>query len=119
MEKKHSHACPVCDGTGLVPIRFDLDKCEYCYAESRFTSVLGHSYETRVQGSDAKEVLKVVRTIMNDAKAFSGTINISGGTIGMLNTGTMQNIQSISTNVAALEEHDASDVAEALKALTE
>jgi hypothetical protein len=94
-------------------------RCLFCKASVRFTSPSGHRVESHIKGTDGKEVLEVVKAIMNDAKGFSsGNITISG-TVGIFNTGTMENIQSISTNIGKLEKNNETDVAKAFKALTE
>jgi hypothetical protein len=46
-------------------------------------------------------------------------INIDRSTIGVLNTGQMQEIQQIDVNISKLDQRAEADVAEALKALTE
>ena len=54
-----------------------------------------------VKGESGSEVSKVVKVILKDIEK-SGTINISNSTIGMLNTGEIENVQSISMNVSTL-----------------
>ncbi|HYH87431.1 MAG TPA: hypothetical protein VEX60_18400 [Pyrinomonadaceae bacterium] len=46
-------------------------------------------------------------------------INISGSTVGMLNTGSIQDVQNIDINITSLINSGQTEVAEALKKITE
>lgn len=57
--------------------------------------------------------------MMKNQKNIGTNINITGSSIGMLNTGEIKDIQSISVNVDSLKQSGQTDVASALIALTE
>lgn len=72
-----------------------------------------------VKGESGSEVSKVIKVMQNDMEKKFGSINISNSTIGMLNTGEIENVNSISLNVSTLMDSGKKKVAFALKNLTE
>lgn len=93
--------------------------CQTCTAYGR-----SGNFEFKVHGVDAKEVETVAKALIE--KGFERmssspniNINLSNSAIGVLNTGEIENVHSISVNVAALAESGNEEVAKALKELTE
>lgn len=122
--------CPDCGGAGVIKLPFsvpaDSDRmqdtnvvCPRCRSTFVVTGNK-HKFEGQVEGINAAEVSKVVKAMMNDAtKNFSTNVSISGGTVGILNTGEIKDIESISVNVSSLQESGHTNIAEALEFLTE
>lgn len=60
-----------------------------------------------------------VRTTVNQGDIHMSNINISGSTVGMLNTGSIQDVKNIDINITSLISSGHTEVAEALKKITE
>jgi uncharacterized protein with beta-barrel porin domain len=65
-----------------------------------------------------QQIPQHIRATMHQGHTFNN-INISKSVIGMLNTGQIQGVRSISVNVSVLAQSGHKDMAEALKHLTE
>jgi len=109
--------CPQCRGT-LVRVPSQTGHIAHCAwrGASFIISTGDKRIKGRVWGTPAG-VSKVVREMLKEAKRAG--INISRSTIGILNTGDIEEVQSISVNVSTLVESGHSEIAKALKNLTE
>ncbi len=120
--------CKHCHGTGSVGILVPT-KCSRCngLGEHSCPSCVGSGrvgeFEFEVSG-DAREVERVAKALAEKglkhmAKRTKIDISLHDSSIGVLNTGEIRNIESISVSVTALSSKGYSEVANALKALTE
>ncbi len=105
-------ACAVCRGSGTV-------RCPRCSGIGRVGD-----FEFEVSGDDAREVERVAKALAEKglkhmAKRTKIDISLHDSSIGVLNAGEIRNIESISVSVTALSSKGYSEVADALKALTE
>lgn len=105
-------SCQVCAGTGVR-------SCPACSGSGRVGD-----FEFEVRGSDAREVERVAKALAEKglkhmAKGKKIEINLQNSSIGVLNTGEMKDIESISVSVTTLSSKGYAEVASALKALTE
>lgn len=73
----------------------------------------------RIKGENGSEVSQVASTLLKEAMKAAMKVNISNSTIGMLNAGDIENVESISIQVSSLADAGHEDVAEALKHLTQ
>ncbi|HEX8609287.1 MAG TPA: hypothetical protein VF679_11660 [Pedobacter sp.] len=80
-------------------------------------------FHFEVEGTNAEEVERVAKAIMEKGirkmSSSNLTINLQNSTIGILNAGEIENVQSISVNVSSLVNSGHDEVAKALKELTE
>jgi hypothetical protein len=104
----------ICRGSGNV-------ECYTCFGRARLKD-----FEVEVHGANAKEVETVAKALLEkgmESKSLTGKSNIEvhlhNSVIGILNTGEIENVQSISVCVATLAESGNIDIAAALKNLTE
>lgn len=93
--------CPLCSGRGKIG-----------------------DFEFEVEGTNAKEVVAVIRILMRKGLERMGLkskteIHLHSSIVGILNTGEIENVQSISVNVANLARNGHEEIARALKELTE
>jgi len=93
--------------------------CPRCFGAGRVGD-----FEFEVSGDDAREVERVAKALAEKglkhmAKRMKIDINLHDSSIGVLNAGEIKDIESISVNVTALSSKGYSEVAGALKALTE
>lgn len=114
--------CPYCGMVGYVRVREEtgdprgaIVHCPRCAAS---VHVVHGDYriEGRVEGESGEEVSKVVTQLVPGSGKGAVTVTISQSTIGMLNTGEIEDVQAISVNIAGLADPN---VAQALKYLTE
>ena len=102
--------CTVCFGTG---------NCFKCSGAGRIGN-----FQFEVRGENAEEVERVAKAILDSGfekmpLTPSISIQLTNSTIGILNTGEIEDVQSISVNLSTLAEAGHTEVAAALKALTE
>jgi hypothetical protein len=104
----------LCRGSGNV-------KCYTCLGRARLKDL-----EIEVHGANAKDVETVAKALLEkgmESQLLTGKSNIEvhlhNSVIGILNTGEIENVQSISVCVIALAESGNRDIAAALKSLTE
>lgn len=124
-------ACPRCKGTGKCFScngygRASSSFCRVCAGTGNCNLCVGRGsvgdFHFEVEGTNAEEVERVAKAIMEKGirKMPSNlTINLQNSTIGILNAGEIEDVQSISVNVSSLVESGHDEVAKALKELTE
>ena len=97
-------------GDGLIRTH-----CPKCMAI--ITIYIGNKkVEGRVEGQSGEEVSKVVKSLV---EMEQDGISISNSIIGILNTGEIEDIQSISLNISSLQKSGDDRIAEAIKSLAE
>jgi len=77
------------------------------------------TFIARIEGEDASDVAQVLREVLTKMSRSPVSINISNSTIGILNTGEMEDIHSISLAVSTLAKSGETEIAESLKHITE
>ncbi|MDZ7337362.1 MAG: hypothetical protein ONB30_02345 [candidate division KSB1 bacterium] len=93
--------------------------CHTCSGRGRIGE-----FEFEVHGTDAEDVERVTKTLLQQGlqKISSNSkveIHLHHSTLGVLNTGEIENVHSISVNVSTLSDSGFPEVANALKILTE
>src|SRR5262249_942142 len=73
----------------------------------------------RLTSLGKQRVVEGYRPTLGTSMSNNISVHISESTIGMLNTGQLENVQSISVNVSTLADRGQAEVAEALKQVTE
>jgi hypothetical protein len=130
--------CPTCGGTSWCPscrgagqqagVADSRGYCTVCVGSGRCPQCSGrgrvHDLEFEVHGSDAKEVERVAKALAEKglkhaAKTNKVEIHLHNSSIGVLNTGQIEDVESIRVSVSTLSSKGDDDVANALKCVTE
>lgn len=106
--------CPKCNGTGIVwDIFFGDTPCPTCRGTFHIESN-GKVIKGEVIGMNSSEVSDVLRSILGNSNSNEISMVIKGGNIGVLNTGDISNVESISSNIADLDHSGEKEIAKAL-----
>ena len=122
-DKSRAFTCKECGGTGYIDdapsgtLKPGVYKtsCPNCAAS--FTVQVGaRRFEGRIEGASSKDVSDVVRSIL-ESKPGSN-VTVSGSTIGVLNTGEIDEIKDIAMNLQTITGEGSEDLSKAIKELT-
>lgn len=121
--KRAGPVCPLCGGVGHIIKDGTQSRCTYCGATITVTSgTISSGFRkitARITGSNGDDVSKVVKQTLSKMENPTNKIHISGGSVGLLNTGEIKKVKEISINLGALEKEGKIDIVEAIKNLTE
>jgi uncharacterized Zn finger protein (UPF0148 family) len=109
--------CPTCGGTGCLKVNGEYIQCPTC-SGSFIVITEGKKVEGKVEGINASDVADVMNAVINPDKKSGLTITVSNSNVGVINTGDMENIKSISMNIHTLVKSDNVEVAQAFNKLS-
>lgn len=113
-QQKMSIHCPHCVGTGVVRTGEQTAICPKCGMKISLGRDDGTWLQAEVQGDSSQEVADVVKELMNGSIKKHSNFNISDSNIGILNTGQINDIESINLSINNIAKSGNEEFSEAL-----
>lgn len=123
---KGNGKCTRCKGTGKIGT-FPMSPCPKCGGSGNCITCSGSfrisrgdkKIESKIEGTNAEDVILVIKAIGEMSETMDEALKISNSTIGILNFGELEDIKNISLNITTLSQKGEIKIAEAIKEIIE